>query len=149
MPWQKLANDLMTDPALKALTVEQVKAVIDVLILTIQADKKVSFMEEAELEHMLAELPWFKDKEARLETYIKEVTERISTIEDEAGFREVAQSAASKLSEQDAREKVYHMAVALAGADMEIHPTESQMLTWLAESFEIPETKRAILDGAP
>lgn len=143
IPWQQLANELRTDPKLKDISEEQAEAIIDVLLLTIHADKKVAFMEEAEFEHMIYELPWFKSKEQHIDDYVKVATERIKALEDEASFRAAAEEAASKLDDQNVREKVYEMAVTLAGADMEVNPEELAVLGWLAECFEIPEDKRA------
>jgi hypothetical protein len=145
IPWQKLANELKTDPTLKGLTEEQIEAVIDVLLLTIHADKQVAFMEEAEFEHMLYELPWIKDKEEKVEAYVKTATERIKELEDSAAFRAAAESAATKLVEQTVRDKVYEMASTLAGVDMEVNVEEQEILNVLAECLEIPEDKRTPL----
>lgn len=145
IPWQKLANELKTDPTLKDLSEEQIEAVIDVLLLTIHADKQVAFMEEAEFEHMIYELPWIKDKEEKIEAYVKTATERIKALEDDAAFRAAAESAASKLKDQIVRDKVYEMAVTLAGVDMEVNVDEQEALNVLAECLEIPEDKRAPL----
>ena len=142
IPWQKLANELKTDPTLKDISEEQIEATIDVLLLTIYADKKVAFMEEAELEHMLNELPWIKDKEEKVDLYVKATTERIKEL-DNAELRAMAEAAAKKLDEPQVRQKVYEMAVTLAGADMEVSAEEKEVLGWLAECFEIPEDKRA------
>ncbi len=143
--WQQLADELKTDPVLTKLDEEHVEAIIDVLLLTMHADEKVAFMEEAEFEHLLHELPWMQDKQEKIHAHIEATTGKIKTIENESDFRALADNAAKVLVEESVREKAYHMAVALAGADMELHPEEHRVLTWLAECFEIPETKRAIL----
>lgn len=145
IPWQKLANELKTDPTLKNLSEEQIEAVIDVLLLTIHADKQVAFMEEAEFEHMIQELPWFKNKEEKLEDYVKTATERIKALDDNAAFRSATEDAATKLEDQTVRDKVYEMAVTLAGVDMEVNVEEQEVLRTLAECLEIPEDKRAPL----
>ncbi len=143
--WQQLADDLKTDPSLTDLGEEQIKAVIDVLVFTMHADEVAGFMEEMELEHQLFELPWMKDKEAKVEAFVHDATERAKGVGDEAGFRAVVDTAAGLLTEKMVREKIYLMAVTLANADMQIHSEEHQALTWLADAFEIPEHERAIL----
>lgn len=141
--WQQLADDLKTDPALAGLGEEQIKAVVDVLVFTIHADEVAGFMEEAELEHQLFELPWMADKEAKVEAFVHDATERAKGATDEGPYREVVSAAAELLGDAAVRGKVYQMALTLANADMQIHPEEHKALTWLAEAFEIPEHERA------
>lgn len=145
--WQKLANEMKTDPALKHLSEKQVEAVVDVLLLTIHADQQVSFMEEAELDHMLGELPWSTDKETRMPEYIREATQRLQALaaEGRERLRTVAESSAAALVDPQVREKVYHMATDLAGVDVAVNDMERDVLTWLADCFEIPESKRVVL----
>jgi len=117
-PWHKLANEMKTDPVLKHLTEKQVEAVVDVLLLTIHADQQVSFMEEAELEHLLAELPWSADKDERMPQYIHESTQRIQALaaESRERLRTVAEASATALVAPEVRDKVYRMATELAGS---------------------------------
>jgi hypothetical protein len=145
--WQRLANEVKTDPALRHLTEKQVEAVVDVLLLTIHADQQVSFMEEAELEHMLAELPWSADKDERMPTYIREATQRLQALaaEGRERLRTVAESSAAALVDEKVREKVYRMAAELAGIDVAVNDMERDVLTWLADCFEIPESRRVVL----
>jgi hypothetical protein len=142
--WQQMADDLKTDPVLANLKADQIEAVISILVLTVYADEVAGFMEEAELEHMLYELPWMEDKEARAEAFVKEVTDKAKGVSDEAGFRAIADAAASKLKDPVVREKAYTMAYNLACIDMNVNKAEHLALEWLADALEIPEGKRAI-----
>ena len=143
--WHQLADDLKTDAALADLDEGQIEAVIDVLVLTMHADEVVGFMEEAELEHMLFELPWMADKESKVDAFVKAATARARGVQDEAAFRAIADQVAARLPDEAVRAKVYLMAVTLANVDMQIHSGEHEALTWLADAFEIPESDRAIL----
>lgn len=141
IPWHKLANEMKTDPSLKDLTEEKIEAVIDILLLTIHADKQVAFMEETEFEHMLNELPWFVGKEERVDSYVKIATDRIKSLKDLEAFREAAEAAASKLDDQDVRKKVYEMSMTLAGADMEVNKAEQEVLEVLAGCLKIHDDR--------
>jgi hypothetical protein len=145
--WHKLANEMKTDPALKHLSEKQVEAVVDVLLLTIHADQQVSFMEEAELEHMLAELPWTTDKDVRMPAYIRDATQRIEQLASEGRerLRTVAEASAAALVDPAVRQKIYDMAADLAGVDVTVNDMERDVLGWLADCFEIPESSRAVL----
>lgn len=142
MSWRKIADELKTDPVLAKLEDSQVRAVLDVLLLVMQADDTVGFMEEAELEHLIDELPWHAEKDEALRAHIESSRGRLESIEDDAGYRAVAEEAAKELTDADVRRKAYDMAVTLAEADMEMHPDEHKVLTWVAEVFEIPESER-------
>lgn len=143
--WQKLADELKTDPALAKLEEAQVKAIIDVLMLTMHSDETVAFMEEAELEHLLHELPWIQDKQDVIDAHIEASVKKIKAIEGEEGYRTFVNECAELLPDAEVKEKTYQMVVALAGADMEVHPKERKVLDWLAASLGIPENKRAVL----
>ena len=141
--WQELADELKTDPILKDLSEAQVEAVIDVLVLAVHSKGSKSFMEEAELEHMLFELPWIKDKEDKVEAHIKEQSAKVEAAESDDALRDFAKAAATELEGSEVREKVYTMATTLAGADMEIHPAEQKVLNMIADEFEIRQELRS------
>ncbi len=145
--WQQMADDLKTDPALATLTEDQIEAVIDILVLTIHVDEMVGFMEEAELEHMLFELPWMVDKEAKVEAFVKGATEKAQGVKSESEYHAIVDRAAEKLTDPAVREKVYAMALTLANVDMTITESEHKVLVWLANAMQIPESQRAILGG--
>ncbi len=142
--WQQLADELKTDPVLEKLDEKQVESLIDVLMLVMHADEKVAFMEEAEFDHLIYELPWVESKHDKIEAHIKTTRTRLGSVDGEADYRKLVSDATKLLVSPDVRVKTYRMAVTLAEADMELHPDEHKVLTWLAEDFGIPEAQRQI-----
>jgi uncharacterized tellurite resistance protein B-like protein len=143
--WEKLADDLKTDKTLAALVEGQIEAIIDLLMLTIHADKTVAFMEQAELDHLLHELPWIQDKRALIDAHIEAVVKEIKDLEGEEGYRAFIEGRAAALPSGEVRQKAYQMVLALVDADMEVHPQEKMVLEWLAEGLGIPESERVTL----
>ena len=140
--WHQLADELKTDEALAGLDQAGVEALLDILLVTIHADQDVGFMEQAEFEQMIFELPWLEQKHDVVERRIKATRERLRTLRGDDDLRQLLSEAAAKLEAAPVRAKAYSMAVTLAQADMDVNAAEKKVLGWLADLWGIPPKER-------
>lgn len=132
--WNDFADRYGTDKALRDLDGEQIKAVVDLLLLVMYADDKASVLEEMEFEEQLCKLPAIADKRALVDAHVAGATARIRA----AGAGEaqaIAEQAAAKLPEGDARARVFAMTAAMAFSDVQLAVDESDVLKIVAAAL--------------
>lgn len=131
--WNDFADRFGTDKALSDLDGEQIKAVVDLLLLVMYADDKASVLEEMELEEQLCKLPAISGKKALVDAHVAAATARIRGA-DGSEVRTIARGAAEKLP-STARGLVLQMAAAMAYADIQLAADESATLGLIAEAL--------------
>ena len=136
--WERLTRELVRDPSMQELTDDQVRAMIDVILLTMHADRRVSPLEVAGFTHLFFDLPWLQSREELVREHIPKAAERGAVAGDEAKGRALARDVAERLGGDRAlRERVFLMAASLAAADSAVEAGEKQALTWVADAFGI------------
>ena len=103
----------------------------------------MSFLERTELEHLLYEMPWAKDKSDDVSSYIEAAVERARAKDRDAYLQTVMDDTAKTITNVEAREKIYEMAATLAFADLDLHATERKALSTIAASLEISAERAA------
>ncbi len=140
--WEQMAGELVTDPAMASLTDEQVTAIVDVLVLIIHADSKVSPVEVAGFNHLFFDLPWLEGRHELVRNHLPRAAEFAAVAGDGDKGRAFAKQAAERLEGTALRERVFEMAASLVAVDMRVAAMENVALTWLAEAFELDSTRR-------
>lgn len=142
--WTGFADTYGTDAALEGLDAEQIRAVIDVLLLVMYADGKATTMEKVELGDALLKLPSMNGKQGVVDAHVEAARERARDADAETIDR-VAEAAAAKITDPAAREVVFRMTVALATADLTLALDESAVLTAIATAFGLPQEKAQLV----
>ena len=70
--WTGFADTYGTDDALESLDAEQIRAVIDALLLVMYADGKATTMEQVELDDLMLELPAMKGKQGIVDFRVRD-----------------------------------------------------------------------------
>lgn len=144
--WNDLADQYGTDKTLADLDAEQIKAVVDLLLLVMYADDKASIMEQMEFEDQLCKLPAMADKREMLDAYVPGAIARVRAAKGEVLDNLVAQIA-DTLDGESARRTAFEMAASLAYADIQLALTESATLSAVARGFGLePDEAQKILD---
>lgn len=147
--WEQTARDLLSEAELQEIPDEQVKAIVDVLSLTIHADQNVSPVEVAGFNHLFFDLPWLEERHELLRSHIPISVKKAVGAGSEEDSRAIAIDVASKLIGDSLREKVFLMASILASADMRLKEGENKVLHMVADVFNIDEDRRdAIIQKA-
>lgn len=142
--WNTFADTYGTDKALAGLDAEQIRAVVEVLLLVMYADGRASVMERMELGELLDKLPAMDGKTGVVEAHVEAARERAEKAsgDDIAAF---TRSAAARLPDKAARAVVFRMATALATADLQLGLPESAVLTALADAFGIAQEEAQLV----
>jgi len=145
--WNDFADQYGTDQSLAGLDADQIKAVVDLLLLVMYADDKASVLEEMEFEDQICKLPAIADKRSLIDAHLPGAVSRVRGASAD-GAKAIAADAAGKLTEPAARKAVFAMAAALAFADIQLAVDESAVLRSIADAFGLdPAEARAIVDA--
>jgi len=139
--WEQMARDLVADPELEGLSDEQIKAIIDVLAMTLHADENVSPVEVAGFNHLFFDLPWLEERHELVREHIPRAVKRAVGADALA----VAGDAAKHFELGSQREKVFQMAAILASVDSKVKEGENAILVGIAEAFDIDEERRSAI----
>lgn len=141
--WEQMASELVDDPEMKGLTDGQVGAVVDVLALTIHADRKVTPVEVAGFNHLFFDLDWLEGRHDLVRELVPKSAAKASVDGDRDQGLALARAAAEVLGSDSLKERVFVMAASLAAVDMKMTPAENEALGWVAEAFGIDEEQRS------
>ena len=134
--WNDFADQYGTDKTLADLDGDQIKAVVDLLLLVMYADDKASVLEKMELEEQLCRLPAIADKRSIVDGHVDAATARIKGADD-ATVAAIAGQAAAKLPGADVRRAIFEMAAIMAYADIQLAGDESAALATIAGALGI------------
>lgn len=145
--WNDFADQYGTDQSLARLDGEQIKAVVDLLLLVMYADDKASVLEEMEFEDQLCKLPAIADKRAMIDAHLPGAVARVRGATAESAGA-IAAGIADKITDADSRKTAFAMAATLAFADVQLADHESTVLRVVADAFGLdPAEARAIVDA--
>lgn len=134
--WNNFADEYGTHKALADLDADQIKAVVDLLLLVMYADDKASVLEQMELEEQLCKLPAIADKRDIVDAHLAGGAARMTGL-DAAGTAAIARAAADMLPSADTRKAVFEMAAIMAFADIQLAADESSTLEAVADALGI------------
>ncbi len=144
--WNDFADQYGTDKALADLDSAQIEAVVDLLLLVVYADGKVSVMETMELDEALDKLPAIADKRDIANARLAEGKARMTG--PDADLAGIAKAAADALPAGDARRIVFEMCATMAHADIQLAADESSALGIIAAALGIDAaTAKGIIDA--
>jgi len=143
--WNDFADQFGTDKALAGFDGEQIKAVVDLLLLVMYADDKASVLEKMELEEQLCRLPAIAGKRDIVSAHVDAATARIKGA-DASAVASIAAAAAAALPGGEVRRVVFEMAAIMAYADVQLATDESATLGTIAGALGIdPAEAKAIV----
>lgn len=145
--WNDFADQYGTDKALADLDGAQIEAVVDLLLIVMYADGKISVMETMELDEALDRLPAIADKRDVANARLAEGKTRIDGA-DAATVEGIAKAAAAALPAGDVRRIVFEMCATMAHADIQLAADESSALGVIAGALGIDAAAaKAIVDA--
>ncbi len=146
--WNKLADSLATDPALRTLDEDAIRAVIDLLARMVYADEQATLLERATFRDQLGRLPWIADKKAFSEAALSGALDAARD-GGQAAFEASVETAATVLVDPAARVTVFRMAATMAWVDRELHPSEIAQLKAMATAFSIADADTILAGFSP
>jgi hypothetical protein len=142
--WQDMARQVVEDPVLQGLSDDQVRAIIDVFALIIQADRQVNPAEVVGFNYLFYDLDWMSQRHEVIKGRIGEVTKKVARLLTQPGPpKAFLDELAARLTGMELRRHVFTLAVGLSAVDSRIAPEESEALQWVADVFGLDEAKRA------
>jgi len=148
---RRLEKRWLQDPALQALTLDQVKAFIDALALAMYADFHSDDEEDKAFASMMLSLPCDWAATAELAEYAVQARVHASAIKDPEEVLALAIATAARIPPH-VRTQAFEMMAALTIADRELDMGEAAVLTTFGQAlgFDEPTTVslyEAILDA--
>lgn len=140
--WSSVAKEFSSSLELRGLDDDQLRALIELLALTIHADSKVSPVEVAGFNHLFFDLDWLSDRQELVREHIPKAAERAAVDGDAEAGLALARSAAEQLRSAEIRSLVFRISASLAAIDQRLVLRENRALGWIAEAFDIDTTER-------
>ena len=135
---RRLERRWLKDAELQALELEQVKAIIDALALTMYADFSSDDQEQGAFTSMMLSLPCGWADTAELSDYAEEAREAASKLSSNEELLAHAKEIAGRIPES-VRRQAFEMSVALTIADRELTMGEAAVLSAFGEELGFDE----------
>jgi uncharacterized tellurite resistance protein B-like protein len=132
------------DPSIQRLGFDQVKAVVDALVITVYAHAEVHPREEEEFNKFLISLPCDISELAALDTHIESAKEKAQRVRKLSELEVWAGEIRGYLPD-DVLPQVYSMISAIVVADKKIRTQEKAVLALFANAFDISAERAAII----
>lgn len=131
---------LFFGPQQSRFSLDQAKAFLDILICIMVADGRQDTGELDEIYRAIAQLR--AEDRAEIENYVEM---RRREFAEEVDTRVVFAQAAEVLDEPWMREHAYYLAARIAGANNEVHASETEALHFLVSALQLPREKLRLI----
>lgn len=132
------------DPAVQRMTFEQVKAVVDALVITVYAHTEVHPREEEEFSKFILSLPCDITELAELDAHIEDAKLKAQRVRRITDLERWAGAIRGDLPD-DVLRQVYSMVSAIVVADKKIRTQEKAVLAIFATAFDIGPKEAAVI----
>ncbi len=138
--WQHAATRIDGDTRLREMSDDQLRALVDILVVVVQADRKVTPLEVAGFNHIFFDIPWLEGRHELLREAISAAGVYADKA-DEEGLESLATDATEVLVVDELRDTVFLLAASLARVDLKLVPAECRALRWIAAGLGLDQER--------
>ena len=142
-----MASYAFTQDDMKGATEDQMNAMFDALVAAAWADGNVSPAEMERFEKEVVKIPWGRP-EADLVKMVHAAKARVSALPTREAVLDFIKAIATKLPDQDQREKLLYTMHAIMATDKEVNTAEQNVFAAFAEAFNVDKTRREAISTA-